>query len=94
MSYLDDEGYPTEDALQRIVEWDPADFDGWMRFIASLWWDADRVVRRTDGGVELHTGGWSCNESIIDAMECNLLAWVRYWVSSRRGGHYEFRREP
>jgi hypothetical protein len=97
--WLDDGGYPTDAALDRIEQWSYADLDGLFAFMKELWWMADwgwheEIV--TDGkGKEkvfkIYTGGWSGNESIISAMQSNRMVWVLTWHSSHRGGHYEFR---
>jgi hypothetical protein len=39
--------------------------------------------------LELHTGGWSDNETIISDLESNFF-WFLYWQKSVRGGHYYF----
>jgi len=40
--------------------------------------------------LELITGGWSGNESIIYAMKNNYFFWLHYWLASYRGGKYRF----
>ena len=37
--------------------------------------------------VEFHTGGWSENEEVIEAIEQSLF-WSLFWWKSERGGHY------
>ena len=101
--HLDDDGYPTDEALEAIELWDWENHDGskgWFDFIASIWhlkswgwWEGE--CEHKDGrkyyGYAISTGGWSGNESIIRAMEDNKHSlWWLNWVSSRRGGHYEF----
>lgn len=98
--YLDDDGYPTEEALNRIKKWPWQ--DGWVElfeFINSIWWMADWGWRQTYGyngnnesyiEYNISTGGWSGNESIIDALQENTMAWSFCWQQSRRGGHYIF----
>ena len=99
---LDDDGYPTEAALDIIREWT---FEMSHRelfdFIKSIWWMPDwgwkesEVIDELTGEknycYHISTGGWSGNESIIQAMQENGYAfWYLTWVQSRRGGHYIF----
>lgn len=98
---LDEDGYPTEAALQIIENWDLHDPRGWFEFIESIWhlkswgwskqrephdWDKERMVDRW----YISTAGWSGNESIIRAMEKTDWLWHMHWEQSRRGGHYIF----
>jgi len=99
--FLDDDGYPTDAALEIIEKWHWSDIEGWFKFINSIWhlrswgwhegeedheWDKDKKVYRYD----ISTAGWSGNESIIRAMQENWMIWSITWVQSRRGGHYIF----
>ena len=99
---LDGDGYPTEAALDVIREWtfqmsDRELFD----FIKSIWWMPDWSWKECEAIDErtgrksycyyISTGGWSGNESIIQAMQENKwMFWHMHWVQSRRGGHYIF----
>lgn len=99
---LDRDGYPTDEALDIIREWtfqmsDRELFD----FIKSFWWmpefgwkeceAIDELTGDTNHCYYLSTGGWSGNESIIEAMQENKwMFWHLHWVQSRRGGHYIF----
>ena len=98
---LDDDGYPTEIALEAIEKWHWDDIPGWFKFIEGLWymrswgWTEvdepheyyeDKIVHR----YKISTAGWSGNESIIHAMQNNEMMWWLNWVQSRRGGHYIF----
>ena len=100
---LDDDGYPTDAALEIIKLWHWSDETGWFDFIKSIWhlrswgwnegleeheWDKGKQVYRYN----LSTAGWSGNESIIHAMEQNPMMMACTWVQSRRGGHYIFER--
>ena len=91
MELLDEDGYPTEEALEKIENWDCKDFDGLINFIKDIWWyqygwDDDSMI------VKMSTGGWSGNEDIIRSMKNNIMWWSLYWFSSKRGGHYVFER--
>jgi hypothetical protein len=93
--FVDDDGYPTDEALDRITNWNHG--DGWvelMQFIQSIWRASDWGFRveENEGKLtyNLYTGGWSGNESIIGSMQKNYFFWATAWVQSRRGGHYIF----
>jgi len=103
--FLDEDGYPTDDALNLIENWHFSDAKGFFDFVKSIWWSSDWGWSVVIGGkdwftdielkpetVRFHisTGGWSGNESIIKAMEKNEMMWFMNWVQSRRGGHYIF----
>jgi len=84
--------YPSDEDLQKIETWDPADYHGLMAYVHDKWQYADcGYWEQKDNVYKLHTAGWSGNESIIAAMERNIVFWMLYWFSSTRGGHYIFR---
>jgi len=97
---MDEDGYPTDDELKTIRDWDFAknSVQDFLDFIHSCWHWADgpgwygydltgkRILR-----LELHTGGWSGNEEVIVAMKNNGIFWLICWEKSVRGGHYYFR---
>jgi hypothetical protein len=93
--WLDEDGYPTDEALEEIKNWH---YDkGWislMEFVKSIWWASDWGFRVEENVGKLtyylSTGGWSGNESIVQAMQRNYLFWSLTWIQSRRGGHYIF----
>jgi hypothetical protein len=98
---LDEDGYPTAEALDIIQLWSYDDPTGWFEFIKQLWnmvewgWEENEGIHEffTDKKVyryRISTGGFSGNESIIRAMMCNNILWSFTWVSSKRGGHYVF----
>ena len=97
---LDDDGYPTDAALDVIRLWHWDDVKGWFKFIEGLWAYHDFGWKETDEphdkDIMIHhynisTAGWSGNESIIYAMQNNKsMLWNLTWVQSRRGGHYIF----
>jgi hypothetical protein len=83
------DGYPTEATLEAIKQWPHTDFDGLVSFCARAWHYCDYWAR--DGQhIEAHTGGWSGNESTINALGENLMFWLMCWQESKRGGHYVF----
>lgn len=87
----DDYEYPTDEQLQRVREWPVTDIPGLMDYVKSLWWAPDWGWHEEgDGRYRISTGGWSGNESIIEAWEGNQMVWFICWVESRRGGHYKF----
>lgn len=102
--FLDDNGYPTDDALTIIEKWHWDDCAGWFEFIKSIWhlrswgWSEceviDEITNKREWCYYISTAGWSGNESIIRAMENNShMMWSLTWVQSRRGGHYIFQKK-
>ena len=89
---MSDEEYPDEAELTRIREWPHTDAAGWFAYIKGLWRYAESGywTESRPGLYEISTGGWSGNEEIIAAMRANTILWSLTWISSRRGGHYEF----
>jgi hypothetical protein len=90
---MDREPYPTKADLKRIKTWPHEDLRGLFDFILALWTYPEYAgFQATPDGTEYHlaTGGWSGNESILDALHANRAAWAIAWVSSRRGGTHVF----
>jgi len=104
--FLDEDGYPTEHALEVIEKWHWNDAKGWFKFIKGIWYlhswgwkeidephewsQADQYKDKIVHRYYISTAGWSGNESIIRAMQNNSMMWHLNWVESRRGGHYIF----
>jgi hypothetical protein len=88
---------PTDEELERIKNWGPLDPRGLIEFIKDIWWEPDwgfRLKGKRILRLELHTGGMSDNEAIIEALQSNWLFWSLYWRRSDCGGHYYFRVYP
>jgi hypothetical protein len=97
---MDDDGYPTDETLERIAAWKfttRGELHALIDHIRDIWAYADAGyfgVTEEHGEPptwKLSTAGWSGNESVIEALQRNTLFWLVCWQSSRRGGHYEFR---
>lgn len=87
---FDADGYPTDETCERIASWPFQDCAGLMRFVRRAWHLADWGWREDGREFAISTGGWSGNESLIDALERNAMFWSLCWQQSRRGGHYRF----
>ena len=96
--WLDDEGYPTDKALDRVSDWEKH-YDEMLAFVRSIWrYAASGYYAEAEGEEDpsekvyrLSTAGWSGNEEIIDALRDNKIFWALCWYSSTRGGHYVFK---
>ncbi len=99
--WLDEDGYPTEETLDKIENWSYNDPRGWFKFIENVWhlrsWGwTEGPYKQNESDLKdkyryyVSTCGWSGNESIIKAMQQNHVLWLISWVQSRRGGHYIF----
>lgn len=95
--YLDEDGYPTDEALEMIRTWNHDNkFRDLMDFVKNIWWKPEwgwyeTVDEKGHSVYNISTGGWSGNESIIDALQDNYIFWGFCWEQSRRGGHYIFK---
>ena len=94
---LDQDGYPDELSLKKIKEWDiwKQGIDGLLELIKENTNWSDRQIRITGKRVirfEYHTGGWSGNEDVIEAL-MHTTFWFIFWRKSTRGGHYYFKIE-
>jgi hypothetical protein len=92
---FDKDGYPAEETLEAIRKWPFADRDGFWKFVEGAWSDYGHVksIGEDPGNLdhlELVTGGWSGNESIIAAIERNQMIYSMCWQKSERGGYYVY----
>lgn len=97
---LDDEGYPTDEYLEFIRSYTDETMpivEFIEEILANNWWMPDwgfkfRRKYRGRRTLELHTGGWSGNEDIIDAIIGNvyLTHFKMRYVKWTTGGHYYF----
>lgn len=90
----DEDGYPEDNELKQIAEWSWQDIPSMLAFVLGLWWCPDFGWHLEGDKLNLSTGGWSGNESLISAIQQNRMFWTLCWESSRRGGHYEFDLSP
>jgi len=98
MSY--DSEYYTERELKEIQNWDIRDAHNLIERLRDMWeyknyfienWGLDQIHNeRPILMLESHTGGWSGNEDIIEALQSHKLFWTMWWWKTERGGHYYF----
>ena len=86
--------YPTNAELRTICNW-TGTFKGLWEYVVELWhwpdWGVKVEVGETFDKLELHTGGWSGNESIMYALERSKSMFYQYFATEwHRGGHYFF----
>lgn len=85
--------YPTEEQLQKIRDWDDfKDMFGLLAYIESIY-PTYGFIKRTGKRVQrvtFVTGGWSCCEDIIEAMDRNV-GLMSAWEASYRGGKHVYR---
>lgn len=93
MTLLDDEGYPTEEWLQYIRDFN-GDILDFLGLLMDGWSGGFKLHRKYRGKrkLELRTGGWSGNEEIVSAILYNVNlthVYMRYTMW-RAGGYYCF----
>jgi hypothetical protein len=99
------DGYPTDEALKYIRNWgsekigdelvfgkffNNTDYTDLLDYIKGLWTYGSDAYNEEDGMFELHTCGWSGNESIIEELK-NTSFWLIKFRAYSVGGHYYFR---
>lgn len=94
--------YPTEQELKEIetlggilFEKPQTDlkFNEFIEQLQELWYFDTYIEYEEENNkwtLELHTAGWSGNESIIGVIQ-DTMFWFLYWQKSERGGHYYFK---
>lgn len=91
---LDEDGYPTTYCLYKIRSWEIKDWESLKALLAyvgdNLYYNNSLRVSSDCLSWSISTGGWSGNESIIEALKKNWFFWSAFWKRSTRGGHYEF----
>lgn len=93
---FDIDGYPTEETLGTIERWEIrtlADAQKLMDFVGEATKAYGRYdVEETPKGqrVTFATGGWSGNESVMQALGNNHMVTAMYWESSHRGGKHVY----
>lgn len=97
---VDGQGYPTGEFLEFLEEYEPDKslplYEFLEDYLEHMWRNGGRIKlgRRYRGRrkLELHTGGWSGNESIIAALEKNEILMELYMrpVKWFAGGHYYY----
>lgn len=89
---LGDDGYPSEQELQRIRDWPwEGGFRSLMAYVRERWAYADAGYWEQHGDrFAISTAGWSGNESMVSALEDNQMFSMLCPVAWRRGGHYVY----
>jgi len=90
---FDADGYPTEETLEAIRDWDCVgrkQRDALLAFVKKAWRYADSTWAVGPEGLCVSTYGWSGNESLVSAMQENHVFWSLVWKQSNRGGHFVF----
>lgn len=87
---MDNDGYPTEETLKTIREWDvPGDPYGLAKYLVNIW-HYPEYIKLHGRYLQIHTGGWSGHEDIMAELHKNLF-YSFWWTRAERGGHYWFK---
>lgn len=86
---FDADGYPTDESLDALSKWPTIDVVGWLCYARSMLSPTYSRYTELPDRIEIATGGWSGNESVIQAMRQHIF-WSILWRSSHRGGLHVF----
>jgi len=87
---FDKDGYPTEETLEAIRQWDGSDLKGLLPFAEEAFVHRFGKWQKIGNTLRLATRGWSGCESVIDALADNFIFWTTCWILTRRGGLFLF----
>lgn len=101
ITLLDDEGYPTDEWLGFLRNYKPSETLPIEEFVTDVlrqgWWMPEwgfKLHKKYRGRkkLELHTGGWSGNEEVIEAIKSNiwLAGFSMRYEKWNMGGHFYF----
>ena len=65
------------------------DFEQILAWVELKWWNREWGFKRRGLRLQLHTGGWSGNEELVQWLQ-GTYYWAVAWQKSERGGHYWF----
>ena len=97
---FDEDGYPTDETLAAIENWPYQDIAGCLDFCRRAWhwgeaWANEDIsaheaavvhAEKGERYARFATGGWSGNESIVNALDTNYMIHALAWRLSARGG--------
>lgn len=96
--------YNTDKEMRLIEKWDVNEVFTLLDYIEERWWSTDwgfkkvwskeRLHNKPVIKLELHTGGWSGNEDIINALLKNQMFKMLWYYQWNRGGHFIFEINP
>ena len=88
---FDENGYPTEEALETIKQWNIyPDLKGLLLFAEEAFTHRYGHWEQIGTTLRVATMGWSGCESVIDALADNFIFWTTCWILSKRGGLFLF----
>jgi hypothetical protein len=96
---MTDDGYPTAKELGLARQYaGPIGYSNGLRLmdieklveLLQHLWRYDDYIKVRWPYIQLHTGGWSGNEDIIEQLNGTWF-WFHCWQKSIRGGHYWFK---
>ena len=79
--------------IQEIKEYDVVKegSESMLKLIERHWCSDYGTIKIKNRNLELHTGGYSDNEDVINSLHANYFFWALCWEKSVRGGHYYFK---
>lgn len=89
--------YPNEEELYKIKAWRRENTFALIDYLRDLWTYNNYFKEKWVKDIlhlELHTGGWSGNESIINSLKDNKFFFLFFHEKWERGGHFYFEINP